>query len=396
MGQWEKRMGEVRWDEGRESFPIELANRGVKVRKVKGVIEEVFKFFRVKRRKRVRRIKVKGYGGVVEGVKRGPPYGVFLERKGIRRSDFLKVIGLGFLSVFIGCKDSSVNQVDTGGRVKVIVTDTYTGESLSGIPVVVDGSFGRLEGVTEGGEYSFEIEGPERLRIRVNFSNSKSSYNGLYIPSEYVVGVTGDYIAYYDIVKERDLNPYGYDWKQLLKAYRGLRVNQVWVKQPEKWVVYDPHGYLKKYEDKRRNPIFDNIMAGFRAIEEYTNGFIRAPPRDDVEIVSSTNWADNVIYFEITDGRAYAGDKENSNNEIIRSRAGAGYDASISFVSELVSSVQGGDNEASVDAVFMSGSINDMDRKWGDFNYNKRSPGDSFKLNYEGYRVVETRAKLKF
>ncbi len=396
MGQWEKRMGEVRWDEGRESFPIELANRGVKEGKVKGVIEGVFKFFRAKRRKRVRRIKVKGYGGVVEGVKRGPPYGVFLERKGIRRADFLKAIGLGFLSVFIGCKDSSVNPVEVGGRVKVIVSDTFSGESLSGIPVVVDGSFGRLEGVTEGGEFSFDIEGPERLRIRVNFSNSKGAYNGLYIPSEYVFGVTGDYIAYYDIVKERDLNPYGYDWKQLLKAYRGLRVNQVWVKQPEKWVVYDPHGYLKKYEDKRRNPIFDNIMAGFRAIEEYTNGFIRAPSRDDVIIrFEDSNVEENVIYFDITDGRAFETEQVNSNNEIIRSGAGTPGETRTGTIMELVSSVQGGDND-SYYGVFNTGYVDELDRKWGDFNYNKRSPGDSFKLNYEGYRVVETRVKLKF
>ncbi len=322
--------------------------------------------------------------------------------KWLSRRDFIK-IGVSLAGGFLlGCKDSSVNPVEVGGRVKVIVTDTFSGESLSGIPVVVDGSFGRVEGVTEGGEFSFDIDKPERLRIRVNFSNSKSAYNGLYIPSEYVFGVTGDYIAYYDIVKERDLNPYGYDWKQLLDAYRGRgddehHINAVWVKQPEKWVVYDPHGYLKKYEDKRRNPIFDNIMAGFRAIEEYTNGFIRAPHRDDVEIKGEEERIpDGAIGFVITDGDAWALDDANSNNEIIRSGAGArgthlGY-----IIGELCASVQGGDNESFVDTVFDGNPMNKLDKIWGDFNYNKRSPGDSFKLNYEGYRVVETRAKLKF
>ncbi len=310
-----------------------------------------------------------------------------------KESRFFKGNRFGFSFCFLGCKDSSVNPVEIGERVKIIVRDTFSGESLSGIPVVVEGSFGRIEGVTEGGEYSFEVEKPENLRIKVNFSCSKRDYNSLYIPSEHEIAITGDYIFEYDIVKESDLNPYGYNWKELISAYRGCRVNQVWVKQPEKWVVYDLHHYLKKYSDIRNNPIFDNIMAGFRAIEEYTNGFIRAPSRDDVIIVEKGDGRENVIYFEITDGDAWETEQVNSNNEIIRSGAGAGYDASISFVLELVSSVQEGDND-SYYGVFNTGHIDDLDRRWGKFNYHLRKPGDSFKLNYEGYRVVETRNQL--
>ena len=158
----------------------------------------------------------------------------------------------------------------------------------------------------------------------------------------------GEYIEI-DIVRKDFLNPDGYNWKDLLDAYRGRNnankgyINQRWVKQPDKWIVYDPHGYLKKSSDPKNNPIFDNIMQGFRAIQEYTNGFIQAPSKDEVEIrYKEERTPDGAISFKITDGEAFAFEEENSNDEIIRSGVGAGPYAFYDPMGELVSSVSRG------------------------------------------------------
>ncbi len=105
----------------------------------------------------------------------------------------------------------------------------------------------------------------------------------------------------------------------IVGAYRGRGnggLNQVWVTKPEKWIVYDPNNVLKQYSDPKNNEVFNNIMEGFRAIEDYTNGFIIAPSKDKVEINNDPNYSlpDGAISFEITDGDAYAGDFVNSNN----------------------------------------------------------------------------------
>ena len=181
--------------------------------------------------------------------------------------------------------------------------------------------------------------------------------------------------------------------KEIIGAMRGAMQNQVWVKQPSRWIIYDPLGKLKEYSNPKDNPIFNNIMEGFEAIQEYTNGFIKAPSEDKVEIrYEEHKWVDNGIFFEITDGRAYAGEKVNSNNEIYSSGAGASGRSPPS--GETCASVQGGDNEGAIPTVFDGQPMNDLDRIWGLFNYTKRRPGEELILNgSHGHLYEERRLK---
>jgi len=316
----------------------------------------------------------------------------------IKLSLFLLLIILPFLS-FFSCKKQSEPESIVGGPVRVYVTSTFDNSSLNNIPVTFECNGMIYEKETNGGMAKIDLDAPKQCTIKVNFSNSVASRNNDYIPSVLEnIALTGNNEITLDIVEKAKLNPDGYSWKELLDAYRGGHngaVNQVWVKQPEKWIVYDPNNVLKKYDDPKNNQVFNNIMEGFRAIQEYTNGFIRAPSKDEVELINSLSGGtpDGAILFEITNGEAYEGDFVNSNNEIYKSRAGAGPTADIDTVSELVSSVQGGDNEGSAPAVFMSGKINPIDKTWGDFNYNKREPGSAIIVNGQYGHLYEIRIK---
>ena len=138
-------------------------------------------------------------------------------------------------------------------------------------------------------------------------------------------------------------------------------------------------------------------MQGFKAIQEYTDGFIKSPPRDKVEIrYVEEKIPQGTIGFIITDGEAWAFDEENSYDEIIRSGAGttARYDTS----GELCASVQGGDNESYLTTIFDGGQkFKDIDKIWGKFNYKKREPGSRIlspqwgNLNPYGF-LFETRS----
>ena len=118
-------------------------------------------------------------------------------------------------------------------------------------------------------------------------------------------------------------------------------------------------------------------MEGFKAIEEYTDGFIKAPSRDKVEIRHDGSAPDYSINFEITDEGAWAAEWANDYDEIIKSAGGATKYAEVDTRGELVSSVQGGDNEAPnvVSVVTGANKITEYDKIWGKFNYKKREPG---------------------
>ncbi len=309
------------------------------------------------------------------------------------------------------------------------VTDTFTGEPIEGVLVSVR-SFDGEEFETktdEDGKYEIRLSKTGSYIVFVNFDKGKPDYipsvmtkNGEYNEesSENFIPISSerfkvdiDIVKKYDIFLKSVINEFISECKEeckidigedeamveILASYRGHDydyTNQVWVKQPEKFIVYDPHGYLKDYEDERRNPIFDNIMEGFKAIEEYTSGVIKAPKRDGVEIKYETkHWEDGQVVFEITDGRAFEGESVNDYNEIVRSGAGArgthlGY-----IIGELCASVQGGDNESLIhEVVFSTGIMREQDRIWGKFNYKKREPGASFYPEYSrviGYPYFE-------
>jgi len=319
----------------------------------------------------------------------------------IKLSLFLLLIILPFLS-FFSCKKQSEPEPIVGGPVRVYVTSTFDNSSLNNIPVTFECNGMIYEKETNGGMAKIDLDAPKQCTIKVNFSNSVASRNNDYIPSVLEnIALTGNNEITLDIVEKAKLNPDGYSWKELLDAYRGGHngaVNQVWVKQPEKWIVYDPNNVLKQYSDPKNNQVFNNIMEGFRAIQEYTNGFIIAPSKDKVEIrYKEERTPDGAISFKITDGEAFEWESVNSNNEIVRSRAGANpiFNYGNTVVAELVSSVQGGDNEAGrwIEVVFMSGKINPIDRIWGDFNYNKRKPGSAIILDGQYGHLYEIRIK---
>ncbi len=333
-----------------------------------------------------------------------------LEGKVKRTKVLFSLVLVLILIFYFGCSEEGSIMDEVKPVVYGKVTDTFTGEPIEGVEVkVVDAEGSEYATKTDKeGKYRIELSEIVSAIIMVNFDEGKPNY----IPSmvtkdgEYDENSVSNYIPIneenfevnIDIVKKYEIfwrsvldliieqrREYGEDIgedeaiKSILDAYRGRdlpSLNQVWVRQPEKFIVYDPHGYLRDYEDERRNPIFDNIMEGFKAIEEYTSGVIKAPNRDDVEIRESGGDTDYAIYFEITDGRAFEGESVNDYNEIVRS--GAGTSAIYGTAGELIASVQGGDNESALDTVFDGNPMNDYDRLWGKYNYKKREPGSRF------------------
>ncbi len=239
------------------------------------------------------------------------------------------------------------------------------------------------------GNYEIMI-GKERgyFKIYVNFDKAKSEYipsimTGDKGPIHLVGNEDGERVEInIDIVKFKDLNPDGYNWRELLNAYRGnlIGLNEVWTKRPDRFIVYDPHNVLKQYNDPKRNPVMDNIRVGFKAAEQYSCGVVKAPSLDEIEIKYETpHWSDGDMCFEITDGDAYE-TETGEHYEITRSAAGAPPLDDVDTISEIVSSIQGGDNEGRAPAVFLSGKIRLYDRIWGKFNYKLREPGSYIAL----------------
>ena len=314
---------------------------------------------------------------------------------------------------FFSCREEEKGPEIRSIRIYGKVTDTFSGKILSGVQVVVKDSNGNEYEVRsdEEGRYevrlSYEYEEGEPgkdgayIKIYYNFDHGKEDY----LPSvltknggeskdsvSTMFKVERDTEINMDLVKKDDLflkefiqeimEEAGCDEKEGIKGimkamrggYNGAR-NCVWVTQPERWIIYDPLGKLKEFDDPKDNYIFRNIMEGFRAIEEYTDGFIKAPTKDKVEIIyDDGRTPDGALSFNITDGEAFEGEEINSNSEIIRSAAGAGWDGDI--IQELTSSVQGGDNDGYV-GVFNEGVIKQIDKVWGKFSYKKREPGSA-------------------
>ncbi|MFN7916900.1 MAG: hypothetical protein U0Q55_16265 [Vicinamibacterales bacterium] len=173
--------------------------------------------------------------------------------------------------------------------------------------------------------------------------------------------------------------------KHFIEAYRGRGnqgVNQTWRTQPSKYVVSDPNGRLSQYADPRQNPEFDYIIRAFEAVNDYTRGFLRVPDRGEIEITAQnrdhTTLREGEFLIKISSGGNEW--EMRRNNEIIASYALGNTDVANAFTlqSEMVSAVQGGDSES--EPYSRNGMRNarvlDIDRVWGEFNYQKRRNGE--------------------
>ena len=292
---------------------------------------------------------------------------------------------------------NGTSQISRGGEVVISVTSTFHGNSLNNIPVTFECVGFTYEAKTQGGISRVQLDDVKTCNIKINFANSQATKNENYIPAVIEeTPLTGGENIEIDLAERNILNPNGqYRWKDLLDAYRGRDhidgVNQVWTNQPSRWVVFDPNRILKGYPDPKNNPLFENIMAGFRAIEEYTNGFIQAPSRDEVEIrYTEEKFVNFMIAFVITDGEKWELDVGSTGGDILRSGAATDPGDGKSVIEMLTASVQGGDNKGNV-GVFNSGEIKPIDKTWGRFNYFKRKPGDKFYLNGPYGHLYEVR-----
>ena len=303
----------------------------------------------------------------------------------------------------ISCKEQNDDDSNSDVILNYIygkITDTFSGKPLSGVEIKID-YFVNFNDSEKTGEYigtsddngNYEIMiGKERgyFKIYVNFDKALSEYipsvmQGDNAPLHLVGNEDGERVEInIDIVKFKDLNPDGYDWIELLNAYRGGNrgPNQVWTKRPDRFIVYDPHNVLKQYNDPKRNPVMDNIRVGFKAAEQYSCGVVKAPSLDEIEIrYEEAQWSDGDMFFEITDGDAYAAEFVD-HHEIKRSGAGGGPSPEpMNYVSEIVSSIQGGDNEGGAPSIFgINGHLTKQDKNWGRFNYKLREPGSYIAL----------------
>lgn len=174
---------------------------------------------------------------------------------------------------------------------------------------------------------------------------------------------------------------------------------------PEKWIILDTHHYLDKYSDKRYNPIVDVIMHALRQAQIYSQNIIVPPSREEFIIKNKREYIPNYAFeFEITDGDAHAGERENFYNEIIASVARAPALCATDWISEVLSSIQGGDNEGTgphFESAFLSGyKLTEVDKIWGRFNYGKREPCSALilKMIYNGrmYETIEERVDLNY
>ncbi|MFN7914245.1 MAG: hypothetical protein U0Q55_02820 [Vicinamibacterales bacterium] len=265
--------------------------------------------------------------------------------------------------------------------------ETFTGRSLS-VDYVLEGNGRKYVGKTDRDPIQVPT-GAYTLRIGMNAGNQASTdalvpavYEGFTISASREF--TTDLASYSTLFSSIQLGNIDPRW--VIEVYRGRGnqgINQVWRNQPTKFVLADPSNVLGAHANARSNPDFDKVLAGFESVNQYSGGFLRVPSKDEIEIVSANRRVSDAVRGEFLVNilpTAALEAEVRVNNEIVTSfaqgptRASAG----LALQSEMLSSVQGGDSES--DGYSNNGMrnrpMNDLDRVWGDFNYNRRSPGD--------------------
>jgi hypothetical protein len=269
----------------------------------------------------------------------------------------------------------------TTASVTVNATDTFSGNTLS-VDFTLEGCGQRLTGRT--GAATIQATPCARSVIRVNMTSDNQMSDDDYVPSIYDdLNISGSFELTTDLPRSAIL--FGaIEPKWTIEVYRGRRnagLNQVWRTQPETWIVSDPNGILGGGEPKLSSH-FNNIMTGFAAVEDYTRGFIRAPPRESVEITTSRLGASGGQFvFTVNAGQEGPGAGSQIFDDVIVASFSRSRTESFTLgnlTGEMISSVQGGENESDsyINNGFRSRPINALDRIWGEFNYWKRKPGD--------------------
>ena len=297
---------------------------------------------------------------------------------------FLAIVSVLLLAMLMACSGGS----DSGnedpqpqpGRIAGNVFNTHTGQPLS-INITITGAGIQNIIVSDAnGNYTSEELQPGVYTIMYNYPEP----NPEVIPSQLRnITLSGGIINInIDLADVSTLFP-DQNYEGRIEFYRGRGnhgVNQVWVRQPDKWVIYDPNNELLNHPE-----YIDDIFEGFNKIERYTDGFLIAPDslddpdfpgRIEIHYGYEEPGEDYTISFYAR-GPPGEGESVNSNNQIYRSGATARPEDTENIHAELLASIQGGDSESnSFTGCFDSGEFTNDDLIWGKFNYILRKPGD--------------------
>ncbi len=405
MGQWEKKTRQLERSVKAEGFNIKLYNLSVSVGFLKSygsvkrrqLISNVKSFFA--KRSRGKNIKRSPLSPIaLLSADRGPPVIGLL-------SNFIIIFLMLILLTLSSC---SVNDAETPTPEPVKTPVTISGQvtktdlsldktvstlapiPLESIDVLVEyNGTDYTDDTDKDGNYIITIpDNKGKSTIKYNFSRSNEDI----IPSVYEdVSLTNDVEVNIDLVSKSELFQDLHSWiprdvaiEKVIEIYRGRGnkgLNQVWVKQPGRWVVLDYDGDLNAHPE-----YLDTIIKGWKHMNDnYADGFFEIPEKSDIIFINDKESIDktqDMLYTIDMEGAGEA-DVENANNELIYSKArGPPTDWNV-VVGECHACVQGGDNESSELRTIFDGALPEynppsflaLHKRFGKFNYKLRKPG---------------------
>lgn len=269
----------------------------------------------------------------------------------------------------------------------VRTTESFSGASLA-VDFVLRGTGTELTGRTDrepiqvpAGTYSLHV-GMDANSVRSSLAVVPSVFERVDVRVATEVAV--DLASASRLFDGPTLRP-GIEPKHLIETYRGrgnLGRNQVWRSQPRRYIVSDPFGRLSAFPDAKANAEFDYILRAFAAVNDYTNGYLRVPSQDEIEITSAdrsyTSYGAGEFVIRVASGGLES--ERLVGDEIVASwvQGNTNIPGALTLQSEMVSAVQGGDSESEPYGGhgMRNGPVNAIDRTWGLLNYWKRKPGD--------------------
>ncbi len=325
------------------------------------------------------------------------------------------LITLLVVIILVSCStnESSTNENNNVSTFEAVitgvVTDAFSGNPIKGISVTLLSKSGEELTVATNsqGKYEITINEAGEFLLLFNFKDINENYipsiiskNGLTNNSGFI-SIDSDSTFDIDLIKVSDLFPQeivelfdSFDEcaAEFISLFRNVDkngLNQRWVEQPEQWILYDPNGELNAFGGMFKDRILSAVVEGFQYIEEYTNGQIKAPEKDDIKIITSNeDPPQNSISFKLIDNFKSFYDV-NNRDEIIRSSAQGSWKDLKKLSENMLSSIQGGKHKVNMlkDMTIFSGAgdLTQIDKKWGKLNYSLREPGSRMvgKLLYD-------------